>query len=185
MTLKFMHDWTHSLNNDKVENQNCKIAPKHSNQWENAINKETCLSKESELLSKFPSPLTPSPLPHNQGDLCSKFLTTWTPYLVENIPPRFRELLNNKPALSGFLVKSSRDKPPQIKVYPPSPKKMGTHMLPFRVFEGGGRTSHCLGVKNRLLMSKIGYIRLGYSSSIAKNYPVFLGEIKLGCHEES
>ena len=27
-------------------------------------------------------------------------------------------------------------------------------------------------------MSEIGYIRLGYSSSIVKNYPIFLGEIK-------
>ena len=54
-------------------------------------------------------------------------------------------------------------------------------MRPLSVFEwggGGGATSHSLGVQNRLLMSKIGYIRLGYSSSIAKNYPIFLGEIK-------
>ena len=57
-------DWTHSLNNGKVENKkNCKIAPKHSIQWENVINGETCLSKESELFSKILSILTPPPPP--------------------------------------------------------------------------------------------------------------------------
>ena len=66
--------WT--MTRSKIKNG--KIAPKHSNQWENAINGETCLSKESELLS----PLTPPPpLPQNQGDLCS-FLITWTPLSI-------------------------------------------------------------------------------------------------------
>ena len=55
-------------------------------------------------------------------------------------------------------------------------------MRPLSVFEwgggGGGGTSKSLGVPNRLFMSEIGYIRLGYSSSIVKHYPLFLGEIK-------
>ena len=61
-------------------------------------------------------------------------------------------------------------------------------MLPFSiwVFEGGGGGLLIVSeLKIASLCLKLGNIRLGYSSSIAKNYPVFLGEIKLGCREES
>ena len=63
---------------------------------------------------------------------------------------------------------------------PPSPRKW-EHTCDPLVYSsggGGGGTSKSLRVQNRLFMSEIGYIRLGYSSSIVKHYPLFLGEIK-------
>ena len=80
--------WT--MTRSKIKN--CKIAPKHSNQWENAINGETCLSKESELLSKFLSPLTPPPPPTFRRIRGTFARSSWPEprYLVENVPPRFR-----------------------------------------------------------------------------------------------
>ena len=46
MTLQFMHDWTHSVNKDKVTNKNCNIA---QTQWEDLFN-ETFLMKGLALL---------------------------------------------------------------------------------------------------------------------------------------
>ena len=82
--------WT--MTRSKIKN--CKIAPKHSNQWENAMNGETCLSKESELLSKFMSPLTPPPPPpphfRRIRGTFARSSSPESPYLVENVPPRSR-----------------------------------------------------------------------------------------------
>ena len=51
--------WT--MTRSKINN--CKIAQKHSNQWENAINGETCLLKESVYESCYLSFLSPPPPP--------------------------------------------------------------------------------------------------------------------------
>ena len=48
MTMKFMHDWTHSVNKDKVTNQKLQIA---QTQWEDFFN-ETFLMKGLALLFK-------------------------------------------------------------------------------------------------------------------------------------
>ena len=87
MTLKFTRDWTHSLNNDKVENE--KIAKSHQNtasQWENAINEETCLWKESDL---FVTSHPPPPPPPYSRRIRGNFACSPSPepsYLEENIP---------------------------------------------------------------------------------------------------
>ena len=106
-------------------------------------NGETCLSKESELLSKFMSPLTPPPPPN--------FLRIRGPLLVYLNPPILWKMypldLGNwlvTIALKKCIIGLSREifsrQTPQIKVPlpppPPKKKKMGTRMLPLSVFEG-------------------------------------------------
>ena len=66
----------------------------------------------------------------------------------------------------------------------PFPKKMGTHMLPLSVFEGGGG--------RLLLVSEFksppyvwNWVYVSRVLKFHENYPIFLGEIKLGCREES
>ena len=151
--------------------KNCKIAQKHSNQWENTINGETCLSKESELLSKFLSLLTPSHFRRIRGT-CAHSSSPEPPCLVENIPPRSRYLVtiaflqktHISRAFSGNLLETNAAK------VSPSPRKW-EHICDPLVYSsvcvcgggGGGHTSHSLRVQNRLFMSEIGYIQLWYS----------------------
>ena len=103
------------------------------------------------------------------------------PYLVANIPPRSRQLVTYHCFLqnthisrvfSGNLLETNAAN------VPPSPRKW-EHTCDPLVYSsgGGGGTSKSLGVQNRLFLSEIGYIRLVYSSSIIKHYPLFLGEI--------
>ena len=49
MPVKFMHEWTHSFNKDKVTNQKLQIA---QTQWEDFFNDETFLMKGLALLFK-------------------------------------------------------------------------------------------------------------------------------------
>ena len=179
MTLKFTRDWTHSLNNDRVENQKLQNRTKTQQSIEHYQWRD-CLSKDSELLSKFLSLLTHPPPPHFRRirGTFAHSSSPEPPYLVENIPPRSRQLVTiafyKTHTFPGFSQEIFSRQTPQT--YTPFPEKMGTHMRPLSVFEWG--TSKGLGVQNRLLMSEIGYIWLVYSSSIVKHYPLFLGEIK-------
>ena len=90
MTLKLMHDWTFIGIMTRSKIKNSKIAPKHSNQWENAFNGETYLSKESELLSEFLSPLTPPPPPPTSAESGGPLLVPHylNPLSCGNVPPR-------------------------------------------------------------------------------------------------
>ena len=59
-------------------------------------------------------------------------------------------------------------------------------MLPLSLFEEGGGDSHNLGVENYLLMSEIGYICDRVRKFYCQKLPhICVGEIKLGCREES
>ena len=174
MTLKFTRDWTHSLNNDRVENKKLQNHTKTQQsiehyQWKDVLVKSFC---------HF------SPPPPHFRRIRGTFAHSSSPeppYLVENIPPRSRQLVTiafyKTHTFPGFSREIFSRQTPQT--YTPFPEKMGTHMRPLSVFEwggggGGGGTSKSLGVQNRLFMSEIGYIRLVYSSSIVKHYPLRL-----------
>ena len=132
--------WT--MTRSKIKN--CKMVPRLSNQWENAINGVMCLSKESELLSQFqiashpPPPPLPAgsggPLlePHHLNPPPPPILWEMYPLDLGNWSPL---LFTKKTCIIGLSQKSSRDKHSKGT---PFPKKMGTHMLPLSLFEAGG-----------------------------------------------
>ena len=160
MTLKFTRDWTHSLNNDRVENQKLQNRTKIQQsiehyQWSDVL-----------LFCHF------SPPPPHFRRIRGTFAHSSSPeppYLVENISSRSRQLVTiafyKTHTFPGFSREIFSRQTPQT--YPLPPRKWEHTCDPLVYSSGGGGggegTSKSLGVQIRLFMSEIGYIRLVYT----------------------
>ena len=88
MTLKVTHDWTHSLNNDKVENKKLQNHTKTQ-----PINEKTpsikrhASQKNQELLSQFLSLLIPPPPSRRIRGTFAPSPSPEPPYLGEKYTP--------------------------------------------------------------------------------------------------